>query len=603
MSLQWGFAVRLLNFLILLAVFCPLFTAEEKAKRFVSEIVPPHKQRVGHLLPDVDMKIAGEQVKLSTYLESCEVLVIAIFDVDCPLSRKFGPSLMRLEAAYSKRGVQFLHLHHDLDRSEAEFQKAWQVRKLQGPVVRDAGARLQKALEAKTTTEIFVIDKKRTLHYRGAISDQYGIGVVRDKPSQTYVQDAIEAVLARRSLAIPQTNAPGCLLASASEPSTKPILREVTYHQHISRIMQKHCVQCHRPGSSAPFSLEHYKQVKRKAETISFALEEGIMPPWFASEKHGGPWLNEMKMSEEEKQTFEQWLAAGKKEGDPKDAPLPLTWSNEWEIGEPDLVLTSKRAVSIPAEGTIPYKFTSIEVDLPEDKWVAAVEVKTQAPQHMHHILAFVQDKNDQRSRAERRGSLNAVKGYFAGAVPGKNALIFPEGFAKRLPKSSRIHFQLHYTANGEAASDKVSIAFKFLDKAPKHEIKTNSASQIRLRIPPHAKNHVQRGIYTAKQDIAIISFNPHAHVRSTAFRYEVLYPNGKRETVLDIPQYDFNWQLDYKLVKPLVMPKNSQIVVSCRYDNSADNPNNPDPNVWVRFGDQTWDEMLIGYFDYYEVE
>ena len=572
------------------------FAAERGPKRVDSLLVPSHQQDVGFRLaedPEIETQLRG-------FLHNKSALVVAVFDATCPLSKKFAPALQRLEQAYAAKNVALVHVVCDADPEYVVDKRAYKERGFQGTLLFDEDGHWQQLLRAQSTTEVFVIDKQHTVRYRGAINDQYGIGIIRNQAQRYFLRDALDAVLAKQAVTYPQTRAPGCLLETRQ---TAPTQAAVTYHQHISRIMQKHCVQCHRPGSSGPFSLQTYAQVKRKASTISFALEEGIMPPWFADAAHGGPWQNEQRLSAEEERLIASWIETGKTEGDPRHAPEPMHWPQEWLLEKPDLVVQTPRSVKIPAEGTIPYINVFVEIDQEKEQWVTAAELRSLAPQHMHHVLVFVRDLSDESALFERRRFGNAVKGYFAGAVPGKTLLEFPDGFAKRLPKKCQLKFQLHYTANGTPHQDQVSIAFRFADQPPRHEVKTSSAAQVRLRIPPHKKDVVQRGIFTADKDIALISFNPHAHVRSTAFRYELLLPSGERSILLDIPQYDFNWQLDYQLASPLPIPKGAQIVCSCWYDNSADNPNNPDPSKFVRFGDQTWDEMLIGYFDYYELD
>ena len=313
------------------------------------------------------------------------------------------------------------------------------------------------------------------------------------------------------------------------------------------------------------------------------------MPPWGVKHEPG-KWLNDMTLSTNDKADLLAWLSKGAPEGNPKDAPLPLDWSQDWLIGKPDLVIQLPEPINIPAEGEVKYTYVKVRNPLKEDRWVKAMELRPTSPQVVHHALVF--------READRLGG--GLQGYFTGLVPGETTSVFEDGFGKLLPAGETLIFQLHYTANGKAATDQTELAFIFYDKKPEHEIYTLSASTTKFVIPPGASNHEVVAEYPVKVSGTILSFAPHTHLRGKAFRYDLIYADGHSVELIDIPRYDFNWQMRYKLAEPIYAPLGSKIRATAWYDNSAKNPANPDPTKEVRHGDQTWDEMMIGYFEAY---
>lgn len=376
---------------------------------------------------------------------------------------------------------------------------------------------------------------------------------------------------------------------------------EVTWHNRVSRIVQTRCQECHRAGETAPFELGNYSDIKGRLKTIRRVVDRGIMPPWFA-EGELGHWTNDKRLSEQEKADLLAWIDAGAPEGDAKDAPAPVAWERGWRIGKPDLVIESARVNKIPAEGVLPYKDVLVRTNLTEDVWVQAVEVRPSAPQVVHHVLVFAVYPLGHPRFAEQPDYRGGLGGYFAGMVPGQWSSVFPEGTAKFLPKGASLVFQIHYTPNGKAVEDRPKIGLVLAKGKPRHEVVTRAAATTRFEIPPGAANHPVTATYRFRVPARITTFMPHSHVRGKAYRYELIKPDGTSEVVLDVPRYDFNWQYEYRLAKPLDVAAGSRLKVTAWYDNSAANPANPDPRQRVRFGEQTWDEMMIGYFTAHEL-
>ncbi len=537
---------------------------------------------VGRLVPDVTFNdLSGKAHRLSE-VKGANATVIALTNTSCPLSMKYAPALARFEKQWSSRGVSFVFLNLDTAAPVTELREAVKTIGFRGPYVHDKTEAFGKALQAKTTTEVFVLDAARTLVYRGAVDDRYGLGYALDAPRVTYLNDALEALQRGESPNVVATDAPGCVLGL--EPA-KQAATKITYHNRISRIMQNNCVECHHTGGIAPFALQTYKQVRSKKGMIDYVVEHGIMPPWFAS-KESGPFRNDRSLSADDKRDLIAWVEGGCVEGDQADAPLPRVFKSEWAIGEPDLIVELPRTVDVKAEGVMPYVNLTAGTGVGEERWVQAVEIKPTSPGVVHHVLVHV------------KGDWG--KGFLAAYVPGNSHVIYPQGLAKRLPADATLHFQLHYTPNGKATTDRTRIGIKFAKGLPKHEVVTHGVSNRRIRIPAGASNHKEVARRPIPADLTVLGFMPHMHTRGKAFKYVATLPSGRQETLLDVPRYDFNWQLRYDLAEPFVLPRGSRIEAIGWFDNSKENPANPDPTKEVRWGDQTTDEMLIGYVEFY---
>lgn len=520
--------------------------------------------------------------------------VVVLTSTTCPLTKKYGPTVAALEATYAKKGVRFVFVNPTTSESATD-QKADRARlRLRGAYVNDP--EIARSLGARTTTEAFVLDANSRLVYRGAVDDQYGIGYALDKPRQKYLANAIDNLLAGDDPQPAATWAPGCMLEL---PVSKA--KAATYFNRIASIMQDNCGECHRPGGVAPFSLLTYKDVKDRAPMIKYVVDKGIMPPWFAAhDTQQGPWKNDRSISAQDKADLYAWIEGGTPQGDSKDAPKPKTYATgDWTLGKPDAEFKLPRPIDIKATGVMPYQEVFVDTNFTEEKWIEAFEVIPSARQVVHHVLIFVYPPGGRKSLFAG-GAGEEIEGFFAAYVPGTNAIRYPEGMAKRVPAGSRLKFQLHYTPNGTATQDQTKLGVIFSKKPPVHEVRTVGVANLGLNIPPGAPNHPHKGLVSVPYDVRILSMIPHMHVRGKAARYELIQPDGSRQRLLDVPRYDFNWQLPYEYGDPLLVKKGSQIEYTAWYDNSTNNPANPDPTKRVRWGLQTYDEMHLGYIEYY---
>ena len=361
------------------------------------------------------------------------------------------------------------------------------------------------------------------------------------------------------------------------------------------------CLECHRAGGIAPFPLETHEQVVAKSGMIKKMVDRGLMPPWFAAPAPAGahsPWGNDRALAARDKADFLAWLGAEKPPGDLNDAPLARAFPGDWAIGKPDGIVQIPNPIEVKAEGVMGYKNVTVETNFGEDKWVRGFEVQPTAREVVHHVLVFVQKPGQGRFEGEE----DERTGFFAAYVPGNSHIVYPEGFAKLLPAGTKMRFQIHYTPNGTATQDQVKIGMIFAKEAPQHIVHVAGIVDHRLNIPPGAEHHPETGIIPVPTDVKLLALNPHMHVRGSAFRYEVVLPDGTLRTLLEVPHYDFNWQVSCRYAEPPTIPSGSTIRATGWFDNSANNPANPDPTKTVHWGLQTYEEMMIGYVEYYEV-
>jgi mono/diheme cytochrome c family protein len=426
---------------------------------------------------------------------------------------------------------------------------------------------------------------------------------------------------------------------SASDPNGGA--KSVTFSKDVAPIFFKHCADCHRANELAPMSLLTFKDSRPWAKSIKEKVVNHQMPPWHA-DSHYGQFTNDRRLTQEEIDTIVAWVDQGAKEGNQKDLPvLPASprSADGWKIGKPDVVLSMQEEYTLDATGSDEYINFTMPTTFKEDVWIQAAEIHPGNRKVVHHVIAFIQTpqfqaqwkstqgKPSKQSIFYQDGTLIRTKadapayddgcsapngGFARGSgqeglgfplcfyTPGKDMDVFPPGTAKSIPAGSNIVIQVHYSkSTGKVEKDRSSVGLFFAKAPPERVLTSFGVINHYFKIPPGADNHEVKGCYTFSRDVELLTFLPHMHVRGKDMKYEAIFPDGKRETVLFVPNYDFNWQTLYKLDKPLALPKGSKLLVTAHYDNSARNKANPDPTKIVRFGDPTYDEMMVGYFDY----
>lgn len=344
--------------------------------------------------------------------------------------------------------------------------------------------------------------------------------------------------------------------------------------------------------------LSSYDDAAAWADMIVEVTQNKTMPPWHATDEHA-KFRNDRRLSDRELKLIEQWVDQGKRRGDPSLDANPVSYHSGWLLSQnPDLVVPmSDRPYSVPKTGVVNYQYFRADLNNSKELWVKGMEIIPGARQVVHHVLVFVREKGS------RKRDHGGARSFLVGYVPGTRAEMMPKGYAKRIPANSELIFQVHYTPNGTEQKDLSKVGFVLADaKDITHEVKTTSALSVNFRIPPGASNHrVTASLPEKLPECQLLSFSPHMHVRGKSFRYSLINPDRSRQVVLDIPNYDFNWQTEYRLESPMNLPAGSRIYCEAAFDNSEANLNNPDPKAWVSWGDQTFEEMMIGYFHYAE--
>jgi mono/diheme cytochrome c family protein len=385
--------------------------------------------------------------------------------------------------------------------------------------------------------------------------------------------------------------APSAANSEKASPNAAP-----TFTKDIAPIFFKNCAECHREGEIAPMSLMNYKEVRPWAKAIREKVVSREMPPWHADPAHG-QWANDKRLLQKDIDAIVAWIDGGAKEGDPKEMPAAPKFAKGWQIGEPDITFQMPEEFTVPAQGTVPYMYFTVPSNFTEDKYIAAMEARAGDLSVVHHIVIYIRDPKD-RSRKQDIGS-----GLLGALSPGNTPFIAQPGTAKLIKAGSQIVFQMHYTPSGKVTKDRSIVGLKFA-KAPVEKIITTTAAwDPRFEIPANAPNHEVRATYNIEEDVDIISFSPHMHLRGKDYIYIAHFPDGRKEVLLSVPKYDFSWQVYYYPVKPLRMPKGTRIETIAHFDNSTKNPQNPDPSKAVRFGEQTWEEMMNGFFDFVPVQ
>jgi hypothetical protein len=412
--------------------------------------------------------------------------------------------------------------------------------------------------------------------------------------------------------------------AARPEPSGgQPPTNVPTFSKDVAPILYKNCVGCHRPGEIGPMSLLTYDDARPHAKAIRDEVGDGKMPPWHADPNHG-KFANDRSLTVKERETLLRWANNGAPEGNRADLPPQPKFVDGWQIGEPDLVLTIPE-YKVPADGFVEYEYMEIPTNLTEDRWIQALEVRPGNREVVHHVIVNARPPQPERRPTafrfadgmdvpagqtggpeEPADGPKRVRGLsrfpppqrrgvsIGGFAPGSSTLKFEQGTAMLLRKGSTIVLQMHYTPNGEATVDRTRVGLFFAKEPPKEEVRFTNLSNGSFVIPAGAPDYVVTAEMTVTSDVTLRQMLPHTHLRGKSWEYTAIYPDGRSEVILSVPKYDFNWQTDYVFAQPLKLPKGTKIRAVAHYDNSTGNKANPDPSVNVKWGDQTWEEMMF---------
>ena len=390
---------------------------------------------------------------------------------------------------------------------------------------------------------------------------------------------------------------------AGSAPAAEEAEGLPTFTKDVAPILFDNCVACHRPDHIAPMSLMTYEDTRPWARAVKMKVRNREMPPWGAA-PGVQEYKNDQSLSQEEINTIVAWVDGGAPKGNAADMPAAPVFADSWSIGEPDLIFTMLEPFKVPADGTIPYLYITVPTNLEEDVWISATEYRPSDRRVVHHVIPNVIEGNgqpiDPSPKLARDRSRTQVPGASVGGfVPNRLGRVFSEGVASRIPAGAEIEAQMHYTSIGVPVVDQSQWGV-VLATEPQENLRRTGGGSVadgRFVIPPGAANHEVRATRTIQQDTYLANMMPHMHVRGKSAKYTIKYPDGREEVVLWVPNYDFNWQLRYELAEPVLMPKGSTLEVVMHFDNSPNNKYNPDPTAEVRYGDQTWEEMMIGFY------
>ncbi|MBI2925861.1 MAG: redoxin domain-containing protein [Verrucomicrobia bacterium] len=458
------------------------------------------------------------------------------------------------------------------------------------PVLQDEAQLVARELSIGNVGEVIAIDPADwTSFYRGALDDRLDPSEPESAARQHYLADALANFLAGRAVALSRTPPSGAPLVLAVDPPP-------SYAGDIAPLLQSYCVRCHSPGNIAPWAMTSHEIVKDYAAAIKDQVLTRRMPPWHADPRHG-QFGNDISLPPQLAAKLIQWISAGAPRG---EGPDPLTEAPppppDWPLGQPDYVVTIDRQ-DIPATGTVPYKYLVVPSPVLSNAWLRAAVLRPGNAKVLHHCLVFVGT-----SIFDILDLQGGLRGFYAAHVPGMNQGPYPDGTGKYLKKGSYLVFQMHYTTTGQAETDQTQVGLYLAPAAPALELKTSAAYTLDLEIPPGAKDYERAAELSFAHPVWLYEFSPHMHYRGARFKFTALYPDGTSEVLLSVPKYDFHWQTLYRLAQPKRLPAGTRVVCHGAYDNSPQNPANPDPAATVHFGEQTWDEMFIGYMNFAEI-
>jgi thiol-disulfide isomerase/thioredoxin len=523
-------------------------------------------------------------------LEEAPAVVLYQQGNGCPIVRQSMPALARLQEEFGPKGVVFLMLNANTQDTRADIREEAGEFNLPFPVLLDSTQRITLGLGVKRTAEVLVIrpGDQWSVVYRGALDDRFDYGAQRDTATREYVREALTAILAGEPVPTAKTETKGCLI-NFVQPE------QVSYANDVAPILANKCVPCHVQGGLGPFAMNNQRRVRGWAPMIRETIRTKRMPPWHADPEYG-TYRHDLALSVEEERTLLAWLDAGAPKEDGADPlrALDKPPKTEWALGEPDMVVSMPRAEELPAEGLIDYRYIYVDPGLKEDKWVRAAQVMPGTPSVVHHALMFiVYPEQFEHIQPNHRGGLS---GYFEAFLPGAEIEPYPAGTGQFVPAGSIFVFQMHYTATGKPESDLTRMALYFHDEAPEKELMIRAASTTDFDIPPHAADHPVKVTYEFRRPAEVWGVSPHMHYRGSRARFDALLPEAGRVTLLNVPFYEFDWQPMYMLNEPLRVPEGATIEVTGAWNNSRFNRKNPDPSQTVDFGEQSWEEMFIGY-------
>ena len=528
-------------------------------------------------------------------LRRTEARVVVLFftAIGCPVARQSAAKLNTLREKYAHRGVEVWLVNSSIGDDRAGIAREMKELKVPYlPVLKDETQGLARHLGvARTAEAIAITTKDWTVFYRGAFDDQAVEGAQKPEPTQRYLEAALEEHLAGKPVSVTRSVARGCaiMLDGGEGPDAAP----VSYARDVVPILERKCVSCHSPGNIGSWSMNGHRKIKGMARMIEEVILTRRMPPWGADPAIG-EFHNDASLSTEDAKVLLRWIHQGAPRGegdDPMSAVLAKHGPTaRWPLGEPDLVVRLPKPQEIPATGVLKYRYLQAAVGNPTDAWIGGVWVRPGNAKVVHHVIVRLKEPG-QKDNTGRNEMLFA---WAPGATQGH----FPESSGKFLPANSTFVFEMHYTTNGAPQTDQTEVGLYLLKQKPAKRFESLWVTDQKFEIRPGDASATAMGMYGFTQPATLHSVTPHMHLRGRSMKFEILYPNGRREVVASVPQYDFNWQITYHFAQPKKIPAGAWAFVTGAFDNSARNPANPDPHAVVHWGQQSFDEMFLGWYN-----
>ena len=581
----FAFASSVSNALVLAWVFIALGTQLQGEESLGTKIP------IGTKVEALRFKdIRGVRRELSE-LGPHRAFVLTFVTSDCPIVKKTFPKLSELHGQFASQDVAFVCVNvglndtiRDMASQAIEFQAPWAF-------IKDYDAQVAGMLGITRTPEVAVLDSEYRLIYRGRVDDQIRLGGVKPNASRSDLRLAIEEHLAGKPVSVPETLADGCAISRA--PATaESNATKLNYHEHIAPIIHEHCTSCHRPGTAAPFSLMSPQDVLGHAEMIQEVIRDETMPPWYANKKHG-KFQNDRSLSDSQKEALLGWLASGHAMGSGEQAPVPPEFEQTpWRIGTPDLIITTLEQHTVPATGFVPYKYVVLPHLFLNDTWVSAFEIRPLNPAVVHHCnMAYATSKGASEE--------TFITGYVPGGQP-MDLTKFDNQVAYKLPAGSALGLQIHYTTTGQEQKSRIQVGLRFPREKIRKQLYHFVLDPRGWKIPPGDPAFRISSEHELARDADLLGIFTHMHVRGRDMTFYAKDRSGSQETLLQIPNYNFEWQLGYEIAPGTKLyPKGTTIQAVAHFDNSPFNPYNPDPKATVEYGAQTVDEMFNGFVFY----
>jgi len=530
------------------------------------------------------------------YYNDAAAIVLFVQGNECPIVRNAFTDFRDIESEYAPKGVKFFMINSNIQDTRESIAKEMVSYDVDTPVLVDEDQLVADVLDLDITAEAFVINPKDwSIAYRGPINDRIGYESQKNNASNKYLSDALKATIGNTSVENSFVNTKGCAIARKSKHEDG---EELTYTDDIAPIFLDNCYSCHQKGGIAPWVMNGFPAVYGWSAMIKQVLLEQRMPPWQA-DPHYESFKDDLSLTAEERRKIMAWIDNGMSKGEGEDLLATASPNaSEWTLGEPDYVIELNKE-DIPATGIIDYRYQTHKLPYDKDVYLRAYQVLPGNPNVLHHILANVEYPNEEDFPVKDRKS-PWLDGILFGWAPGGTPDVFPKNSGRKIPAGSSIHFQNHYTTSGKAESDGSKIGLYFVDDdVPEKEYITVGPANFRIKIPPHEAAASFKAVHHFDEDVTLYQSFPHMHYRGKSMDFVLELPDGKTRKLLNVPSYNFNWQRFYTYENPISIPAGSKITVNAVFDNSEQNEFNPDPTKTLYFGQQTFDEMLVGYLSY----